>query len=259
MNSRLKALYLRHLYPLKRDFDILSDVIYWPIMDTILWGVTSQWLVEGTGKLSIIAAILTAMVLWDIIWRTQMEVSRSMMEELWNNNMVNLFGSPLTINEWITGILSLSILKTGITLVAIIPLVWFMYQINVFSLGFWMIAFFISTVLTGWWVGFISAGVVLRFGYKAQTIIWTLPAILLPFSAIYFPLDRLPLYLQPISRLIPTTYTFENMRALLQHGSVDALALGLGLGLNLLYLALALRFFKKSFEHSKVLGLGRFD
>jgi len=72
---RIKALFLRHLYPLKRDFDLLSDMLYWPLVDTLLWGITSQWLSEASGQASIALAILMALLLWNIIWRAQSEVS----------------------------------------------------------------------------------------------------------------------------------------------------------------------------------------
>jgi ABC-2 type transport system permease protein len=121
----IRAFILRHTYPLRRDFDLLSDMIYWPIVDTLLWGITSQWLYEASGITGLIAMILTALVLWNVIWRSQAEVSRNLMDEIWNNNLVNLFSTPLTIMEWITGVLLLSVLKTGITFVLLAPLVYF--------------------------------------------------------------------------------------------------------------------------------------
>ena len=54
---RIKAVMLRHLYPLQRDFDLLSDMIYWPMVDTLLWGITSQWLADASGQRSILVSI----------------------------------------------------------------------------------------------------------------------------------------------------------------------------------------------------------
>lgn len=256
---RIHAFFLRHLYPLKRDFDLLSDMLYWPLVDTLLWGITSQWLVESSGATHILASILTALVLWNVIWRSQSEVARNLMDEIWNNNLVNLFSTPLSITEWVVGVLLLSLIKTSLTLAVIIPVMLFLYGVNVLALGSWMPVFFVSAVITGWWVGFISAGIVLRYGPKAQTVIWTLPAVLLPFSAIYFPLARLPVAIQAISSLLPTTYVFEAMRALLQGSGVSVALLAASFGLNLIYLGLAVGFFIRSFSYSRTLGLGRFD
>lgn len=260
MNSnRIKAFYLRHTYPLRRDFDLLSDMIYWPLVDTVLWGVTSQWLVESSGTASLVTSILVALILWNVIWRSQAEISRNLMDEIWNNNLVNLFSTPFTLKEWIFGVLTLSVFKTSLTLAMLIPAILFLYSVSVFVLGWWLPIFFLSTAITGWWLGFISAGVVLRYGPRVQTIIWTLPAILIPFSAVYFPLDRLPSTLQHISRAVPTTYTFEAMRSLVAGTSVNSESIAFGFLLNLIYLVGAVSYFVRSFYQSRNLGLGRFD
>lgn len=251
--------FLRHTYPLKRDFDLLSDMVYWPMVDTLLWGVTSQWLVESSGVTNLIVSILLALILWNVIWRSQAEVSRNLMDEIWNNNLVNLFSTPFTIGEWISGVLGLSVLKTALTLTILVPAILLLYSVNVFVLGWWLPVFFLAMAMTGWWLGFLSAGIVLRYGPRVQTVIWTLPGALLPFSAIYFPQSQLPAWAIPISSVLPTTYMFEAMRALLNGTAVNMVGVGIGFGLNVVYLTVMMWFFRKSFEKSLELGLGRFN
>lgn len=257
--SRMWGLMLRHLYPLKRDFDLLSDMLYWPIVDIVLWGITSQWLSETAGVGYVVAAILVALVLWNVLWRAQSEISRNLMDEIWNNNLVNLFSTPLKVWEWVVGVLLLSVVKTAFTIAILIPIIFGLYSVNVLAVGGWMLAFFLSVIVTGWSVGFVSAGIVLRWGPKVQTVIWTLPAVLLPFSAIYFPLDKLPAAIQPISRVLPTTYVFESMRAVLSGGVVAGEYMVLSFMLNTVFLAASLVFFVRSFYYSLDKGLGRFN
>lgn len=256
--TRMKGLALRHLYPLRRDFDLLSDMIYWPLIDIVLWGVTSQWLSETSGSTQIVVTILMGLILWNVIWRSQAEVSRNLMDEIWNNNLVNLFSTPLTTLEWILTIAGLSVVKTFITLSVVIPSVLFLYSVNVLNLGWWLPVFYILTSATGWWIGFISAGIVLRWGPKVQNVIWTLPGFLLPFSAIYYPVDRLPAFVQPFSWILPTTYVMESMRALLNGGEVNVQFVITSAVLNLVWLTIAMYFFLKSFRYSKKMGLSRF-
>lgn len=257
--QRLYAFCLRHVYPLRRDFDLLSDMLYWPIIDVLLWGITSTWLSGGSGSSIVSSAILFGLIFWNVIWRSQSEVSRNLIEEIWNSNLVNLFSTPLSINEWVFGVLILSIFKMLFTVLVLIPIILILYSVNIFVLGWWLLPFFVCTVMTGWWVGFISAGVVIRWGQKVQTIVWTLPGILLPFSAVYFPLALLPTFLRPISYLIPTTYVFESMRSFLQTGTVDWKYLAISFALNIFYLTLSLKWFQASFKESLKLGLARFN
>lgn len=256
---RIKALFLRHLFPLRRDFDLISDMIYWPIIDTILWGVTGQWIAESSGFSQVVVSLLFGLVLWNVIWRSQSEVSRNLMDEIWNNNLTNLFSTSLTLREWVASVLMLSLIKTSITIAVLAPLIYFLYQASLLSLGFWLIPMFVLTAMTGWWVGFISASIVISYGPKMQTVVWTLPAVLLPFSSVYFPVERLPAVMQPVAMAIPTTHVFEFMRALVFDQAVDVNRLWISLGLNVLYLALAVLLFNHSFKKSLELGLSRFN
>jgi ABC-2 type transport system permease protein len=259
MWGRIYAFALRHIFPLKRDFDLLSDMLYWPIIDVILWGITGRWLSNGTNGTSLITAILMGLLLWNVIWRSQSEVSRNLIDEIWNHNLVNLFSTPLSVTEWIMGVLMLSIAKLLFTITMLTTVVYVLYAVNFLSLGWWLIPFFICAVMTGWWVGFIAAGIVIRWGPKVQTVVWTLPGILLPFSAVYFPLALLPTVLRPISYLLPSTYVFESMRSVLVSGTLDWRFLAISFAMNCLYLLLALLWFRMNFKKSLALGLGRFD
>lgn len=256
---RLQAFGLRHLYPLRRDFDLLSDMLYWPVIDVLIWGITSQWLGGAAGLPTVMATILIGLILWNVIWRSQSEISRNLIDEIWNNNLVNLFSTPLSLIEWVIGVLGLSVLKMGVTVAVIAVLIFLLYSVNVFIVGWWLIPFFISLVMTGWWVGFLAAGIVIRWGPKVQTVVWTLPGVLLPFSVVFFPLTNFPSFLQPISRLLPSTYIFESMRSVVLTGNVDWQFLILSFGLNVLYVALAMHWFVASFKESLKLGLGRFN
>lgn len=257
--QRLLAFCLRHLYPLRRDFDLLSDMLYWPIIDILLWGITSQWLGSLSGISNVVVTIVMSLILWNVIWRSQSEVSRNLIDEIWNNNLVNLFSTPLALSEWIVGVLVLSLLKMLFTISVLVPVVFVLYSVNVFNLGWWLLPFFALMVMTGWWVGFIAAGIVVRYGPKVQTVVWTLPGILLPFSATYFPLALLPTFLQPVSRLLPTTYVFESMRSLVMTGQLEISHIAISFFLNVALLALSMWWFVKSFRYSMTLGLGRFN
>lgn len=256
--QRIYGLSLRHLYPLKRDFDLLSDMIYWPIIDILIWGITGQWL-GGTNGNNIMVSLLIGLILWNVIWRSQSEISRNLIDELWNNNLVNLFSTPLSLKEWLVGVILLSVGKTIFTMLILSIVVALLYSVNIYTVGWWLLPFFVCAVMTGWWVGFISAGIVIRYGQKVQTVVWTLPGILLPFSVVFFPLANLPSFLQPISYALPSTYIFESMRSLIYANTIDSRFIGVSLGLNIIYLVFSIIWFLKSFKWSLNLGLSRFN
>lgn len=258
--NRIYALMIRHALPLKRDFDLLSDMLYWPFIDVITMGIASQWLTGATSATSsVILSILVALVIWNIIWRSQAEVSRNLIDEIWNNNLVNVFSTPLKLREWIASVLLLSIFKMALAAGFVVGAILTLYAVNVFSIGWWLLPFFMSAALTGWATGFVAASLVIRFGPKVQTVVWTLPGILFPLSAVYFPVDQLPIGLKQISLLIPTTYIFESMRSLLFTGQVNGRYIAFSFGLNLVYLVLAVWLFVGRFRKSQELNLARFS
>lgn len=255
---RVYALIIRHLLPLKRDFDLLTDLIYWPFVDVVTWGLASQWLTKTNSALpNLVLSILIAIVIWNIIWRSQSEVARNLIDEIWNNNLINMFASPLQLREWIFSVLILSLIKIFLAATFVTLAILALYSINVFIIGWYFLPFAICAAMTGWAVGFVSAGIVIRYGQKIQTVIWTLPGILFPLSAVYFPVSQLPPVIKQLSQLVPTTYIFETMRDLAFNNHADNINILYSLILNIIYIVLAVLFFRRMFKKSKELNLAR--
>jgi ABC-2 type transport system permease protein len=69
---------IRHLYMFPRTLERWSESIYWPVLDLVLWGLTTRWVETARGGVSHLAlAVLTAVVFWQVVWRAKYEISRS--------------------------------------------------------------------------------------------------------------------------------------------------------------------------------------
>jgi ABC-2 type transport system permease protein len=82
-------------------------------------------------------------------------------------------------------------------------------------MGFALAAFFINLILTSWAVGIFVSGIVMRNGLGAENLAWTIMFLLMPLTCVYYPVAVLPPWLQMVAWLLPPTYVFEGMRALL--------------------------------------------
>ena len=129
-----------------------------------------------------------------------------------------------------------------------------MYAFQIFQFGWYILPAFASLILVGWWIGFIINGLIFRYGYKVEAFAWSLVFVIYPFSAVLYPVDSLPQWAQFISRLLPTSYIFENMRNILFSGTFSVSELSISFLLNILYLSLAIIFMKKQFAHAKKSG-----
>jgi ABC-2 type transport system permease protein len=84
---------------------------------------------------------------------------------------------------------------------------------------------------------------VLRFGQAAEALIWGIPFLIQPLSAVFYPVEVLPGWLQPVAKALPSTHVFEGMREVLKTGTVDARRLAAALALDVFALLLGALFF----------------
>lgn len=257
---RIWGLVMRHLYNFRHNLDRLFDGFYWPAIDIIIWGLTFQYVEKTDVEISnVLLLMLSGLIFWQVVWRGQYEMTVNFLEEIWNKNLVNLFSSPLTVNEWMSGLVILSILKMLVTIGFSIMLAWILYSINIFSFGLLIIPFVVLLLMMGWWVGLFVAGLLSYLGQNLQIFAWAGVFILFPFSAIYYPVSTLPFWAQIIAKMLPSSYIFEGMREVVLSGNFNYGNLIVSLTLNIFYLILSILFFKFMFRKSKEKGLARLE
>lgn len=253
---RIFAMVLRYWYYFKHSLDRMSDVFYWPTVDLLLWGLTSKFIqAQSTSLPDILLIIMSGILFWIVIWRGQYEITVNFLEELWNRNLVNIFVTPLKLSEWVISVFVVGIIKLLISLGFAGILAYLMYKTNILTYGYYLIPFITSLILTGWAVGLFITGILLRFGTRVQTLAWTAIMLLSPFSAVYYPVTTLPLWAQKVAHFVPSSYIFENARALITNRSINQTEILISFGLNLVYIMLALIFLGHSFNRAKDKGL----
>src|SRR5215510_15010461 len=85
---RVGAMVLRYWYLLRSSFARLSELIYWPAVQMLMWGFLQTYL---AGQASLYAraggVLVGAVMLWDILFRGQLGFSVSFLEEMWSRNL----------------------------------------------------------------------------------------------------------------------------------------------------------------------------
>jgi ABC-2 type transport system permease protein len=257
---RIVAMFLRHIYLVPRTLENWAESIYWPVVDLLIWGLTTRWLESTGGDVPRLALIvLTGVVFWQVVWRANYEISVNLLEEFWNQNMANLFATPLNVWEWSVSLVALGIIKNLLTLIVGIGGVWLLYRLNIFEVGWMLLPFLFSLMMSGWFMGFAASAVIIYYGRRLQVLAWALGFALAPFSAVFYPLSALPPWAQAIATCLPMTYVFEGMRQILRGGPLPFVALFQSLALNVLYLAASIVFFGWMFDRSRAKGLGRLE
>ena len=98
---RIGTMLLRYLYLLKSSWIRILELAYWPTMQMIMWGFLNQYLMSAESSVIQIAGMLiAAALLWDVMFRSNIGVAVSFLEEIWSRNLAQLFASPLRPYEW---------------------------------------------------------------------------------------------------------------------------------------------------------------
>ena len=237
---RIFALLLRQLYLYRRSMIRMLEVVYWPVMDLLVWGFVSVYVgrLRGGGAQAV-AFLLGGMILWDIFFRAQQALSVSFLEDIWTRNLINVFVSPISTLEFIVAMLLLGVMKVIVTGLLLSDLVYALYAFNLFQYGLPLIPFVLNLLLSAWGIGIITVAMILRWGQGAETLAWAIPFLFTPFSAVYYPVAVLPAALRPVAWALPTTHAFEGMRTVLSGGGTAWDRVGWGLGENAALLAAA--------------------
>jgi ABC-2 type transport system permease protein len=252
---RIGAILLRHAYLLRSSWIRVFDLMYWPLLQMIVWGFMtvflanhSSWVVRAGGVL------IGAVLLWDVLVRGQFGMTWSLLEEMWSRNFANLFVTPLRPGEFALALMGLSMLRTVISIVPAALLAIPMFAYSIFEIGLPLVAFYALLTMLGWAAGLVLCAMLIRFGLSAESFAWASIFLLAPISGVYYPVDTLPVWLRPVAWSLPSTYVFEGMRAIAIDHVVRTDLMVRSLALNCVYLAAAFAVFLYAFRRARERG-----
>jgi ABC-2 type transport system permease protein len=251
---RVRAIARRHAYVLVRSPHRLFDVTLWPLVDVLLFGALAEFVggQDSTAGEKAAGYLLAGIVLWHVIYQSQIALSTGFLEETWTRNILNLMVTPLREVEYVAGVVLFGFLKLAIGLAVVVFGALLFFSFDTSSLGFGLVPIVATLLVVSWAISFLVIGLVLRFGAGAEALAWGVMFVLLPLSGVFNPVDSLPAVLQPIAQLLPTTHAFEALRGLvdgqpLDWGEVGVAAVGsvVALALACWYLLTMLRIFRR--------------
>lgn len=258
MNTmRIYAVVKRHMLLTFRSFDRLSNIIYWPLISIVTWGIAGLWMEGKSQSMEAVAALLIGVSFWQVVVRVHVETAKGVLEELFSQNLVNLFATPITFFEWVVAILILGLINMFAVLASTALMVYLLFGLNIFMIGWMAVPLAISFLISGWVTGLFMSGLFIYWGMSVFEVLFMLVWAFAPFCAIYYPVSILPAWVQSVSKFLPMTYAFESMRAVIFAGPNIINNLLMSFGLNFIYFILMLFFFKYMFEKSKKRGLAR--
>lgn len=242
MASRVLGLLLRYAYLYRRSLARSMELFFWPVMDLLVWGFLSVYL-ERVAAPRAVSYLVGALILWDVLYRCQQAITLAVTEDIWVKNIINLFVAPVRPAELIVATSIVGVFKAAIPGVLLTVLALVLYDYHLLALGAALAPFLASLLLFGWAVGIFTAGLILRFGQSAEALVWGIPFVLQPFSAVFYPVAVLPGWARTVALVLPSTHVFEGMRAVVAGEGLRGATLIAAFGLNAFYLLAGSLFF----------------
>ena len=254
-SQRIWAMVLRHSYLLRSSWPRLLELAYWPTFQLLLWGFITTFFLQHSSWIAQAAGVLiSAVLLWDVLFRANLGLALTFLEEMWARNLGQLFISPLRPSELIASLMVISLMRTLISVTPAAFLALPLFDVWVFDLGLGLAAFFFNLMVMGWAIGLLVSGLILRLGLGAESLCWLGVFLIAPVTGIYYPVEVLPDWLEPIAWTLPSTYVFEGMRAVLFDQVFRWDLLVGAIGLNILYLLLCSGVFLWMFRVARCQG-----
>ena len=253
---RIWAMVLRNFYLMRGSWPRVLDLIYWPTLQMTLWGFITLFFLEHSSWVAQAAGVLlSAVLLWDLLFRGQISLFLSFLEEMWSRNLGHLLVSPLRPLELAAALVVTSLVRTLIGVGGAAVLAILLFDFSIFDLGLPLAAYFVNLIALGWSLGLVVSGLVLRFGQGAEGLAWAVVFLIQPVSGVYYPISVLPDWLQIIAAALPSSHVFEGMRALLIEETFRADLLANAIALNVIWLAAGIGLFLYAVRLARDKGL----
>ncbi len=254
--SRVLAIALRQYYLVRGSASRVLPLFAWVAVDIILWGFISRYLNAVTGSgFNFVPVLLGAVLLWDFFSRVMHGVTMTFFEDVWSRNFLNIFATPLSIFEYLGGLVLSATATSLVGLAVMLVLATVFFGLSFFAYGVVLVPFLMVLFFFGIAMGIAGTAIVLRLGPAAEWFIWPIPAILSPFVGVFYPLSTLPRWMRAFARILPPTYVFEALRGVIAGHTPAFATLLAGVCLALLYVLLACWFFAQVYRYAVRTGL----
>ncbi|MGH7916273.1 MAG: ABC transporter permease [Candidatus Binataceae bacterium] len=174
----------------------------------------------------VVSFLLGAAILWGMFRASQRDMAVGFLAELWSRNLVNLFSTPLSVSEYMTGLIAVNLIKAMVGMIAAALIAWWCYTYNVFPMFPAFLPYMLNLILFALAVGVVITGLIFRYTTRIQGLAWSFTSFLMPLSCVFYPVRSLPGFLRPIAWALPTAHAFEGMRQVIAGGEFSMVHFG---------------------------------
>lgn len=253
---RFIALSRHQLFSMKRNPARFIEILVWPTLEVFIFSLLSVSIVNtSSNELKIALGVLSGVVFWNFFGRVIQEAVAQFMDDALTKNMQNIFMTPLTLSEFLSSIVFISICKLLFSIGILSFVVFLLFPDFAVVAGNFAILWIFSLLVYAVVLSFFAIGILFIIGERGSFIGWFLSTAIQIFSCVFYERTVLPTGLREVSFLFPPSYVFESIRLYLSSGKLEISGILIANGISLLLMPLAILFVNQCFVYSRKSGM----
>jgi ABC-2 type transport system permease protein len=185
------------------------EILFWPMVGLLSLGIMGDFL---DLKENMLAFILTGVVTAGVLQVTQLDVSYSLLYDIWSKSIKQTFLSPVTQYDYIVGSWIIGIGRGTIVFILLT-----FFSKEVFGLILpditRRVVFAAGIFLSALVIGMLVCLLIMLFGQRVEISAWSLSHLLMLICGVYYPVSYLPQPFMSIASALPLTYFLEYYRS----------------------------------------------
>jgi ABC-2 type transport system permease protein len=235
----------------KRNFFAFTEIVFWPFVSLVAIGLMGHFL-DLKGNL--VNFVLTGAITGGVLQVTQLDVSYSLLYDIWSKSLKHTFLAPVTPYHFVLGSWLIGMIRGSVVFVLLAAVSYFAFGFTLPGIGMTLI--FVSGIyLNALVIGMMVCFLVMLFGQRVEITAWSLATLAMLISGIYYPVSYLPAWVMHIASVIPLTFFLEHFRAGYGFTPVFSYPLAKGYALLACYLLLFFWALRYAFERSRRSGM----
>lgn len=235
----------------KRNFFAFTEIVFWPFVSLVAIGLMGNFL-DLKGNL--VNFVLTGAITGGVLQVTQLDVSYSLLYDIWSKSLKHTFLAPVTPYHFVLGSWLIGMIRGSVVFVLLAAVSYAAFGFTLPGIGMTLI--FVSGIyLNALVIGMMVCFLVMLFGQRVEITAWSLATLAMLISGIYYPVSYLPTWVMHIASVIPLTFFLEHFRAGYGFTPVFSYPLAKGYALLACYLLLFFWALRYAFERSRRSGM----
>ncbi len=209
--AKTLAFTYRNFTMMRHNIFMLADVVYWPFIAVLSIGFMMAFLNPGDKS---VAVVMSGVIAMSVLQTCQLDVSYSLMFEMWSKSMKHTIAAPIGARHYILGAWLFGIVRGTLTFCVLGGFIRLLFGYSIIAHGAGPAAVFVAGLfLSGLIVGMTIIVLLYTFGMRAEIATWSIVSLLLLVCGIYYPISVLPPALRAVGYAIPLTYFLEYYRS----------------------------------------------